>query len=285
MQEAQKRHHELYYYLAHELTFQQGTLSAPLRRIHCQEADSWYREEATQQIDLATMDTVLIRQDPPFDIAYITATHLLESLPDSVQVWNNPSAIRNLPEKWYAQEFSQFVPPTLITRDEACIRRFLDEQSDIVMKPLYGYGGRGVFRFTREATNLEAMLEHVFAEDNLPWMFQRFLPEVSHGDRRVILIHGEVHGVLGRIPEEGEIRANFRVGGTGTTEELSAKQQEICDVVGEQLRQKGILFAGLDLIGDWLTEINVTSPTGLRGVIDLYGTNPAVPFWDAIEYQ
>ena len=283
--EAQKRGAELFYYRPEYLSYEQGRITASDARAitFYDDLDLWYEQGEPITLDLTAMDAVLIRQDPPFDMAYITSTYLLEGLPDSVRVLNNPAAIRNLPEKWYAlKEFAGYMPPTLITRDSALVRDFLKQQNHIVMKPLYGYGGKGVFHFDQRMPNFEATIEHAFLTDPLPWIFQRFLPEVKTEDRRVILMNGNVSAVLGRIPAEGEIRANFRTGGTGAEVELTPKQAEICDKVGAAMRAHQIHFAGLDLIGDYLTEINVTSPTGIRIAQKLYGTNPAAEFWDSL---
>lgn len=281
--EAQARGHRLYYYTPQKLSFSEGALHAKGHAIRFfDDKKRWYEEEEETLLDLAGMDVVLVRQNPPFDMAYLTSLYLLESLGPDTRVCNAPAALRNRPEKWFAQSFADAVPPTLISRDADAIRAFHREQQEIVMKPLYGYGGRSVFHIARSGDNLEALLEHAFAASPEPWMFQRFLPEVAREDKRVILIDGKVEGVLGRIPAEGEVRANFRVGGTAAPATLNARQKEICERVGVVLKAEGVLFAGLDLIGDWLTEINITSPTGLRGLLDLYGQNAAVAFWDAL---
>ncbi len=280
--EAQKRGAHLYYYHAGSLTFQAGTLTAKGHAITFHDNETqWFERGDEETLTLNEMNAVLIRQDPPFDMDYITSTYLLEALPESVAVINAPAAVRNLPEKWYAlRDFSDLVPPTLLTRDANAMRDFLASESQCVLKPLYGYGGKGVFLLRQGGDNVESLIEHALATSREPWLMQRFLPEVKDQDRRVLLIGGKVSAVLGRIPAEGEIRANFRVGGQGETVSLTGTQQAICDRVGAALMEHGVLFAGLDLIGDWLTEINITSPTGIRIAQKMGLGDPAADFWE-----
>lgn len=283
--EAQTRGMECVYYLPETLSYQDGRVVARGRPIRFfDNLERWYEEGEESLIHLDDMAAVLIRQDPPFDRAYITTTYYLEALPESVKVLNSPAAIRNLPEKWWSlRDFADYMPRTLVTRDAQLMRNFVTEEKNAVLKPFYGYGGKGVFLLKEGGENVESLIEHALLSSDEPWCVQQFLPEVATGDRRVIMINGKVSAVLGRIPAEGEIRANFRVGGTGAQVELTPKQQEICDNVGERLVREGILFAGLDLIGDYLTEINITSPTGIRIAQNLYSLNPAADFWDAAE--
>lgn len=281
--EAQKRSLECVYYLPETLSYSGGRVMARGRVIRFfDDLERWYEEGEESLIQLDEMAAVLIRQDPPFDRRYITTTYLLEALPESVKVLNSPAAVRNLPEKWWSlNEYGRYMPRTLVTRDAQLMREFVAQEKQAVLKPFYGYGGKGVFLLKEGGENIESLIEHALFSSDEPWCVQQFLPDVATEDRRVIMMGGKVSAVLGRIPAEGEIRANFRVGGTGSQVELTPKQQEICDCVGEGLIREGVLFAGLDLIGDYLTEINITSPTGIRIAQKLYDVNPAADFWDA----
>jgi glutathione synthase len=224
-----------------------------------------------------------MRQDPPFDMAYITLTHLLEMLPPSTMVVNNPAEVRNAPEKLLVTMFTELMPPTLITRDTEAIKAFRDHHQDIIVKPLFGNGGAGVFRLAPGDQNLNALLEMFLAVSREPVMVQRYLPEVRQGDKRVILVDGEPVGAVNRVPSAGEARSNLHVGGTAEATELTARDREICAIIGPELRKRGLLFVGIDVIGDYLTEINVTSPTGIREIQRLTGTNIAAMTWDTIE--
>lgn len=283
--EAQRRGFELFAYQPTDLCFKGGALYAlnALPIVFYDSTTRWYESGQPHTINLNDMDVVLVRQDPPYDMNYLTATYLLEHIIDRVLVANNPISIRNGPEKLSILHFADLIPPTLVTRNVDEIKHFRAEHESIIVKPLYGYGGRSVFQFTQGDPNLLTVLEHLFTSNHEPVMVQRFLPEVSSQDKRVILMDGKVCGVTGRIPAQGEIRANFRVGGTAAAVELNDHQRGICERVGALITSHGIVFAGLDLIGDYLTEINLTSPTGLRAIMQLYGTNPAVDFWNAIE--
>lgn len=279
--EAQKRGHALFFYMPEELTYSEGRVVAPLRAVRFHDdTNKWFEAEAATPTDLASMDVVLVRQDPPFDMGYITATYILERLPESVRVLNKPSALRDCPEKMWMLRFPEFVPPTLITRDLKAVQAFAEEHQEIILKPLHGYGGRSVFKAQAGDGNIASLVELWSEATREPFMVQRFLPEVKSEDKRVILINGKVIGATGRIPAQGEVRANFRVGGTAAAVELNAKQQGIMDAIGPALVEEGIHLAGVDLIGDWLTEVNVTSPTGFRPIKNLYGINPAEAFWD-----
>lgn len=284
MEEAQRRGHSLYFYEAPALSWVNGQLRAPLTpiRIDMEQSPAWILGEVTPTA-LATMDVVLMRQDPPFDMAYITATHLLERLPAHVKVWNDPAGVRNAPEKLSILGFDQFMPPTLISRDLVEIAAFAAAHEAIVAKPLYGFGGRSVFKLARGDSNRETLLEHWCESSREPLMWQQFRPEVANADKRVLFIDGAVAAVFGRTPEGSSIRANMRVGGTPVASELNDKQREICAALSPFLKTHGLMLAGIDLIGDYLTEINVTSPTGLRAVERLYGVNLAAQFWDRVE--
>ncbi len=283
-QEAAARGHTLYYYEPHWLTCTAGNITTIAYPLSCTgDPVDWFHLGDAETLNLADMHVVLMRQDPPYDMRYLSATYLLEQVSDHVLVVNNPTVVRNLPEKIFPLHFAEYMPETLIASSKEPVYAFLKEHGDIVIKPLYGFGGHDVFRLREGADNIDAILETLFTANHEPFMAQRFLPEVDSGDRRIILIDGKVEGVSGRIPAAGEIRANFRVGGSAAKAELTPRQQEICDKVGAYCREHGLLFVGLDVIGDYLTEINITSPTGLRAVKDLYGVTPEKRFWDAVE--
>jgi glutathione synthase len=283
--EAQARSHALFHYLPEALTFRDGRLYArgrPLEvfRRHARH----HRFGAFEDVDLAAFDVILMRQDPPFDMAYITATHLLELLPeDGPLVVNNPGAVRNAPEKLFVLRFRELMPPTLLTRDRDRIRAFWREHGDISLKPLFGNGGAGVFRLRPGDENLTALLEMYETIQREPVMVQRYLPEVRHGDKRIILVEGEPVGGVLRIPAEGEARANLHVGGRPVKTRLTEREREICAAIGPALRAQGLIFVGIDVIGDWMTEINVTSPTGIQEIARLDGVDIAGKIWDAIE--
>jgi glutathione synthase len=238
-------------------------------------------EEET--LELAAMDVILMRQDPPFDMAYITATHLLEHVQARALVVNDPASVRNAPEKLFATHFPGLMPPTLITSDRDEIVRFRREHGEIILKPLFGNGGAGVFRLTPQDENLNALLEIFTQLYREPIMVQRYLPEIRRGDKRIILVEGEPVGAVLRVPPEGEARANLHVGGRAEKTTLTAREREICAAVGPTLKAQGLLFVGLDVIGEYLTEINVTSPTGLQEINRLDGVTLEAGIWDAIE--
>ena len=247
-------------------------------------AGEHFTARAPEVHDLSDFDVVLMRQDPPFNMAYITATHMLEKLPARTLVVNDPAAVRNAPEKLIVLEFPQLTPPTIITRDLEAIRAFREEHGDIILKPLYGHGGAGVFKLTSGDANFMALYELFSQTFREPFIVQKFLPQVnSEGDRRIILVNGELAGVLNRRPAAGEVRSNMVVGGQAELAEPSARDIEICEAIGPRLRELGLLFAGIDVIGGWLTEINVTSPTGLRAIMRLGGPDIPAMIWDAIE--
>ncbi len=282
--EAQRRGHKLFFYTPEHLTLHNQELIANGYGITLHDdLAHWYDLGAPTRIRLTDMQVVLLRQDPPFNMAYITSTYLLDMLPPSTLVVNTPSSVRNHPEKLLPLGWPQFMPPTLITADITEIEAFRKEQRDIIIKPLYGHGGRAIIRLKEDDGNLPAFIEMHLATTKEPLMVQRFLPEVKTGDRRIILIDGEVAGIMGRIPGENEIRANFRVGGSPAEATLTPRQSEICEALKPVLKQKGLLFTGLDVIGDWLTEINITSPTGMVQMNKLYNLKLEARFWDAVE--
>ena len=282
--EAQRRGYQVFHYHPTQLSWKHGEVIAPLQEITFHPSqDHWFDVGATSTQPLSQMDVVLMRQDPPFDMGYLSATYLLEMLPKTTLVVNDAASVRNCPEKIFPLLFAEFMPPTLVTSNPQMVREFLAEQGDIVLKPLYGYAGLGVFRLKIGGDNLGAILETVMHRPDVPFMAQCFQPEVSDGDKRIVLMDGKVEGVLGRIPAEGEIRANFRAGGSAAMGELSPRQREICEAVGPELVKRNLIFAGLDVIGDYLTEINLTSPTGLPAIKRLYGNAPDISFWNAVE--
>ena len=234
-------------------------------------------------MDLATMDLVLMRQDPPFDMAYITATHLLEHIQASTLVVNDPVHVRNAPEKLFVTHFPDLMPPTLITSDKAEVLAFRAEYKDIIVKPLFGNGGAGVFHLKPDDENLGSLLEMFTQLYREPVIVQKYLPEIREGDKRIILIDGEAGGAVSRIPVSGEARANFHAGGSARKTTLTSRERDICAAIGPTLREKGLVFVGIDVIGDYLTEINVTSPTGIQEINQLDGVQLEVGLWDAME--
>jgi glutathione synthase len=284
MLEAQARGHTLYHYTPNRLALRDGRVEAraELLKVRDQQGDH-FSLGPSEVADLSGMDVVLLRQDPPFDMAYITTTHLLERIHPATLVVNDPAEVRNAPEKLFVTQFPEFTPPTLITRDAEEIRAFRKEHGDIIIKPLYGNGGAGVFRITEGDQNLGALLEIFATAFREPHVVQRYLPEVRRGDKRVILVDGEAVGAINRIPAEGEARSNMHVGGKPVPTEISRRDREICDGIGPELKRRGLVLAGIDVIGDFLTEINVTSPTGIREVRRFGGADIAALFWDAVE--
>jgi glutathione synthase len=282
--EAQARGHALYHYLPQHLSLRDGRLRAKGRRLEVRrEHGRHHRFGAFETLDLAAMDVILMRQDPPFDMAYITATHLLEHVKDEVLVVNDPASVRNAPEKLFVTHFDGVMPPTLITSDRDEIVAFRAEHGDIILKPLFGNGGAGVFRLKPEDENLNALLEMFTLLFREPIIAQRYLPEVRQGDKRIILVDGEPVGGVLRVPAAGEARANLHVGGKAVKTALTKREQEICTAIGPTLQQQGLIFVGIDVIGDYLTEINVTSPTGIQEINRLDGVKLETRIWDAIE--
>ncbi len=282
--EAQSRGHKLWYYLPKHLAQRDGKVSTRAHTLVVRnERGSHFTLGAQQPLDLATIDVVLLRQDPPFDMGYITTTHILERLPKSVTVVNDPYWVRNSPEKVFVTEFPDLMPPTLITGDPETIRAFRAEHGEIVIKPLYGNGGAGVFRIQPGDENLNAMMEFFAAFVREPMMVQRYEAKVRQGDKRIILVDGEPVGAINRVPAAGEARSNMHVGGRPEKTALTARDKEICSRIGPELRRRGLLFTGIDVIGDYLTEINVTSPTGIWEIKRFEGVDVAALIWNAIE--
>lgn len=282
--EAQARGHKLFYYGPKQLTFRDGIVSAPVRPLEVRAArgDHFTLGEPVR-FDLSLADVVLMRQDPPFDMAYITTTHLLERIHPKTLVVNDPREVRNAPEKLFVTTFKSLMPPTVITSDPAEIRAFRAEHEDIILKPLYGNGGAGVFRVKPDDENLGSLLEMFTAFYREPIMAQRYLPDVRKGDKRIILVDGEFAGVLNRVPAQGEARSNMHVGGRPEPVAPTARDLEICATIGPELKARGLIFTGIDVIGDYLTEINVTSPTGIQEIKRFGGPDGASLIWDAIE--
>ena len=283
--EAHGRGHEIWVYGPGALQLNGADVLARARR-----AEALQRKQgehvslsAPDVVSLRDMDVVLIRQDPPFDMAYITAAQILERLAPDVLVLNDPRAIRDAPEKLFVTEFQDLTPPTLITSDLEAVRDFRKEHGDMILKPLYGNGGAGVFRVKPDDGNFNALLELFEQTFREPMIAQKFLPAVTAGDKRIILIDGEAVGAINRVPAPGETRSNMHVGGKAEAVEMSARDQEICDRIGPALSERGLIFAGIDVIGEWLTEINVTSPTGVQEVRRFGGADISALFWDWIE--
>ena len=280
--EAQRRGHQLSYYLPETLRLGKEGLSANGQRLRLEEAANFSLGEV-EPLELSAFDVVLLRQDPPFDMAYLTTTWLLEHIHPHTLVVNDPKSVRDAPEKLLMTHFPQLIPPTLITRNRVDIHAFRRAEKDIIVKPLYGNGGAGIFHISPSDDNLNALLDLYFDMSREPLMIQTYLPEVRDGDKRIILADGKPCGLLNRLPPAGEARSNLHVGGTAAPSELTKRDHEICDAIGPHLKENGLIFAGIDVIGSYLTEINVTSPTGLQEAARFSGHDPAIDIWDAIE--
>jgi glutathione synthase len=283
---AQVRGHSLFHYAPEALSWQGGRLWAQAHPVTVQRvAGDHFAFGPPEILDLGRdTDVVLMRQDPPFDLGYITATHLLERIQGQTLVVNDPASVRNAPEKVWVLDFARFMPPTLITRSLNVARQFLAEHKEIVVKPLHGNGGKAVFKVGSDGQNLASLIEVFNTAWREPHVVQAFLPGVAEGDKRIVLVDGEVAGAVNRIPGEGEIRSNLAVGGKAAKTDLTAREEEICAALGPELKKRGLLFVGIDVIGgEWLTEINVTSPTGIVAIDKFNGTDTAGKIWDAIE--
>jgi glutathione synthase len=285
MLEAQKRGHALFHYLVRDLSMRgKHNITAKAHPVAVRrEHGNHFSFGPKETIDLAATNVILMRQDPPFDMAYITATHVLEHLHPRTLVVNDPAHVRNAPEKLFVTHFPELMPPTLITADSAEILAFRAEFKDIIVKPLFGNGGAGVFRIKPDDENLTALIEMFTAASREPLMVQRYEPAVRQGDKRIILIDGKAEGAINRVPAAGEARANMHVGGKAVKTTLTKREHEICEAIGPELKRRGQIFVGIDVIGDWLTEINVTSPTGLQEIGRFDGTDLAAKIWDTIE--
>ena len=282
--EAQRRGHALYHYLPRKLSFKEGRVIARGRALQVRrELGNHFTLGAEEVLDLSQVDVVLMRQDPPFDMAYITATHVLEHIHPKTLVVNDPAHVRNAPEKLFVTHFEGVMPTTLISADVEEIKAFRREYKDIILKPLYGNGGAGVFHVKPDDENFGSLLELFTTTSREPVIVQRYIPQVRAGDKRIVLIDGKAAGAINRVPSQGEARSNMHVGGRPEKSDLTKREHEICEQIGPALRERGILFAGIDVIGDYLTEINVTSPTGLQEINRFNGSVLESQIWDAIE--
>ena len=282
--EAQARGHRLSYYTPDRLALLGNRLFSTVQPLSVRDkpGDHFTLGEG-QRVPLTDFDVILLRQDPPFDLGYITTTHLLERVQPGTLVVNDPAHVRNAPEKVFVNVFTDLMPPTLITRDLAEIKSFRAEHNDIVMKPLYGHGGGAVFRLTKDDLNFGSLYDMFAVTFREPWVIQKFLPEVRDGDKRIILVDGEFAGAVNRVPAADDLRSNMVRGGSPKETELSERERHICRRLGPALRERGLLFVGIDVIGGQLTEINVTSPTGIRAIKHLGGADIAALIWDKIE--
>jgi glutathione synthase len=285
MLEAQRRGHTLFYYQTKTLALASGILSATGHDVRVKdEASNFYSLGEEERVSLSDYDVVLMRQDPPFDIGYITATHMLDHIHPRTLVVNDPTEVRNAPEKLFVLNYKEFMPPTLITRDASELAAFRMQHEDIIIKPLYGNGGIGVFRIRGSDQNFASLLEifgHTFPHQ--PYIAQKYLPDVRKGDKRIILVDGKFAGAINRVPAAHETRSNMHVGGRPEPATLTKREREICEAMGPDLKKRGLIFVGIDVIGDYITEINVTSPTGIREVKRFGGADIAALIWDAIE--
>jgi glutathione synthase len=283
--EAQTRAHALSYYTPDRMALRDGKVFATVRPLVVRDVagGDHFTLGEPRHVELSSFDVVLLRQDPPFDLAYISSTHMLDRIHPKTLVVNDPSHVRNAPEKIFVTEFPDLMPPTLITRDLEAIKAFRAEYGDIVMKPLYGKGGEAVFRLQRDDLNFGSLYELFSTLFREPWVIQKFLPAVREGDKRIILVDGEFAGAVNRVPAADDLRSNMVRGGVPAATELTDRERHICERLGPALRQRGLIFVGIDVIGDFLTEINVTSPTGIRAVKNLGGPDIAAKIWDAIE--
>jgi glutathione synthase len=286
MLKAQELGHELFYYSPEDLSFAEGRLWTMGYAVKVQRVDGDHYSFGDHRIlDLGRdIDVVLMRQDPPFDLGYVTATHLLERIKNETLIVNDPTSVRDAPEKLWVLDYPQFMPPTAITRSLGLTRKFLAEHGEIVIKPLHGFAGGSVFRIGADGRNLASLMELFNRTYREPHVIQKFLPEIAQGDKRIVLVDGEVAGAINRVPGEGEIRSNLAVGGKGQKAALTDREKEICATLGPELKKRGLLFVGIDVIGgQWLTEINVTSPTGIVSIDQFNGTDTPALIWKAIE--
>jgi glutathione synthase len=282
--EAQKRGHALSYYTPDRLALLNGAVFATVEGLTVRDqAGDHFTLGEPKRVALTDFDVVLLRQDPPFDLAYVTTTHLLERVHPKTLVINDPASVRNAPEKVFVTEFPELMPPTLITRDLNEIKAFRAEHDDIVMKPLYGHGGGAVFRITRDDLNFGSLYDMFAVTFREQWVVQKFLPNIKHGDKRIILVDGEFAGAVNRVPAADDLRSNMVRGGSPAATDLTPREAEICKRIGPALRDRGLLFVGIDVIDGALTEINVTSPTGIRAIKNLGGPDIAALIWDKIE--
>lgn len=283
-EEAQARGHSLFYYTPDKLAYNQGRVTAQGWPLSVKRVQGDHFDLGAQQtVDLADFDVVWLRQDPPFDMGYITTTHILDRIHPDTLVVNDPFWVRNYPEKLLVLDFPDLTPPTMVARDLEILKSFRAQHGDVILKPLYGNGGAGVFKLSATDSNLASLHELFSGINREPLIMQQFLPDVSKGDKRIILVDGEPVGAINRVPAAGETRSNMHVGGRPEKVDLTDRDREICARIGPLLREKGQIFVGIDVIGNWLTEINVTSPTGIQELERFDGTNIAEKIWEAIE--
>jgi glutathione synthase len=282
--EAQTRGHRLLHYTPDRLRLSGSRVEALAEPLAVKDVEGDHARLGEAKLtDLSAVDVVLLRQDPPFDLAYIATTHILERIQPGTLIVNDPAGVRNAPEKLFVMDFPELMPPTLIARDKTAIEAFRAEHGEVVMKPLYGYGGAAVFKVAVQDPNFGSLFDLFSTAFREPWVIQKFLPAVAKGDKRIILVDGEAKGVINRVPSGDDIRSNMVRGGAAKETDLSDKERAICLTIGPELRKRGLLFVGIDVIDGYLTEINVTSPTGIRAVKRLGGPDLAVAIWDAIE--
>lgn len=281
---AQARGHQLFYYTPDRLGQRGRDVVASMQPLQVRDVVGDHATLGAPVLkNLEEMDVILLRQDPPFDLAYITSTHMLERVHPKVLVVNDPASVRNAPEKLFVMNYPQLMPATLITRDKALIEAFRAEHGDVVMKPLHGHGGSAVFKIAQKDPNFGSLFDMFSVTFREPWVVQKFLPAVSKGDKRIILVDGVAKGAVNRVPAEDDIRSNMVRGGAAAATDLTPREREICETIGPELKKRGLIFVGIDVIDGNLTEINVTSPTGVRAIKRLGGPDLAVDIWDAIE--
>ncbi len=283
MLEAQARGHALWHYHPRDLALSAGRVVARANPVTVQRVKgAHWSFGPEEELDLSTMDVVLLRQDPPFDMAYITTTHILEHIHPKTLVVNDPASVRNAPEKLFVTHFPELMPETLVTADRRQIMKFRERHGDIIIKPLFGNGGAGVFHLKPDDSNLNALIEMFTERSREPLVVQRYVPDVRKGDKRIILVDGVALGAINRVPAAGEARSNMHVGGRPEQTRLTDREKEICAAIGPELKKRGMIFVGIDVIGGYLTEINVTSPTGLQEIARFDGVHLEKAIWDAI---
>jgi len=282
--EAQQRGHRLSYYPPDRMAFTGNRVYVGAQSLAVKDVQGEHAVLGEhKRVEASSFDVILLRQDPPFDLAYISTTHMLERVHPKTLVVNDPAEVRNAPEKIFVMQFPQLMPPTLITRDLGEIRAFRKQYGDIVMKPLYGKGGEAVFRLQADDLNFGSLYDLFAVTFREPWVVQQFLPAVRNGDKRIILVDGEFAGAVNRVPAADDLRSNLARGGSAKEADLTPREREICETIGPALRERGLIFVGIDVIGDYLTQINVTSPTGVRAIKKLGGPDTAAMIWDVIE--
>lgn len=282
--EAQNRGYEVYYYTPDKLSMKNSKLVLTAQRVTLKDDEKdYYSLDKTEHVDPLDLDVILMRQDPPFDMNYLTYTYFLEMICDKVMVINHPAHVRNCPEKIFACKFAEFMPPTLISANKQEIAEFYKEYKDVVVKPLYAFGGMDVFRANEKSGDVSEIADSLLKQHLSPVIIQKYLPGITKGDKRIMLIDGKIAGALNRIPKEGEVRSNMAQGGTPVKTEITEREQQICDVLGEELRKRDLILAGIDVIDGYLTEINITSPTGMRVIDRLNGSYLPALFWDVVE--